>query len=220
MSIWLILAIFAAVLQAVVFRVGLKQWQYLTKPAVMVFLFIWLVTAAGLGGAALWFGVGMLLCLVGDILLIFEDRFFIFGLAAFLLGHVAYIIGFNVPTPTFDFFGLLLAIFIAILGGRIFGRIQTGLVEKKLLRLRRPVMAYTVVISLMLLSAMLTLFRADWKPGAALLAAAGAGAFLISDVILAFNKFVAPVKNGRMLNIAVYHLGQIMLAAGVVAQFG
>ncbi|MEW5828929.1 MAG: lysoplasmalogenase [Chloroflexota bacterium] len=220
MSIWLILAVLAAVLQAVVFRAGLKQWQYLTKPAVMVFLFAWLVTATGPGGAALWFGAGMLLCLAGDILLIFEDRFFVFGLAAFLLGHVAYVVGFNIPLPEFDFFGLLLAVFIAILGGQVFRKIQAGLVEKKMLRLRRPVMAYTVVISMMLLSAMLTLFRTDWRPGAALLAAAGAGAFMVSDVILAFNKFVSPIRNGRMLNIGVYHLGQILLAAGVVSQFG
>lgn len=220
MSIWLILAILAAVLQAIVFSFGLKQWQTLTKPAVMVCLFTWLFTATGLDGAALWFGIGIILCLAGDILLIFEDRFFIFGLAAFLFGHVAYILGFNIPLPSFDFFGLLLAVFIAILGGQVFRKIQAGLVEKNLLRLRRPVMAYTVVISLMLLSAMLTLFRTDWMPGAALLVTAGAGVFLVSDVILAFNRFVSPIKNGRMLNIGVYHLGQILLVAGVVLQFG
>lgn len=220
MSIWLILAVFAAVLQAVVYYTGLKTWQYLTKPAVMVFLFAWLVTATGLEGPALWFGIGVILCLAGDILLIFEDRFFIFGLAAFLLGHVAYIVGFNIPLPAFDFFGLLLAVFIAILGGQIFRKIQAGLVEKKLLRLRRPIMVYSAVISLMLLSAMLTLFRMDWRPGAALLVTAGAGAFLVSDVILAFNKFVSPIKNGRMMNIAIYHLGQILMVAGVVIQFG
>ncbi len=220
MFIWLILAVLAAVLQVLALFTGRGQWQYLTKPAVMVFLFAWLVTATGLDGAALWFGIGMLLCLAGDILLIFDDRFFVFGLAAFLLGHAAYIAGFNIPLPKFDFFGLLLAVFIAILGGQVFRKIQAGLVEKKLLRLRRPVMAYTVAISLMLLSAMLTLFRPDWRPGAALLVATGAGAFMVSDVILAFNKFVSPIKNGRMLNIAVYHLGQILLAAGVVSQFG
>ena len=220
MSIWLILAVLAAVLQALALFTGRGQWQYFTKPAVMVFLFVWLATATGLDGAALWFGIGMLLCLAGDILLIFDDRFFVFGLAAFLLGHVAYIAGFNIPLPKFDFFGLLLAVFIAILGGQVFRKIQAGLVEKKLLRLRRPVMAYTVAISLMLLSAMLTLFRTDWRPGAALLVAAGAGAFMVSDVILAFNKFVSPIRNGRMLNIAIYHLGQILLAAGVVSQFG
>ncbi len=220
MSPWLILAVLAAVLQALALYTGRKSWQTLTKPAVMVFLFAWLAMATGLGGAALWFGVGMLLCLAGDVLLIFEDRFFVFGLAVFLLGHVAYIVGFNIPLPAFDFFGVLLAVFIAILGGQVFRKIQAGLVEKKLLRLRRPVMAYSVVISMMLLSAMLTLFRTDWRPGAALLAATGAGAFLVSDVILAFNKFVSPIKNGRMLNIAIYHLGQILLAAGVVLQFG
>jgi hypothetical protein len=33
-------------------------------------------------------------------------------------------------------------------------------------------------------------------------------------------KFVAPLKNGRVWNIALYHLGQIGLIAGVVSQFG
>ena len=38
--------------------------------------------------------------------------------------------------------------------------------------------------------------------------------------ILAWNKFVSPVKNGRVLNITLYHLGQIGLIAGVISQFG
>jgi hypothetical protein len=30
---------------------------------------------------------------------------------------------------------------------------------------------------------------------------------------------VTPIPNGRMLNIALYHIGQTMLTAGVVMQF-
>jgi hypothetical protein len=48
----------------------------------------------------------------------------------------------------------------------------------------------------------------------------GAFLFFISDVILAWNKFVSPIKNGRILNIAAYHLGQIGLIAGVIIQYG
>jgi len=48
----------------------------------------------------------------------------------------------------------------------------------------------------------------------------GAFLFYISDIILAWNKFVAPIQYGRIYNIAAYHLGQIMLIAGVIAQFG
>jgi hypothetical protein len=53
-----------------------------------------------------------------------------------------------------------------------------------------------------------------------LLVSLGAFLFYISDIILAWNKFVAPIQHGRIYNIAAYHLGQILLIAGVVVQFG
>jgi hypothetical protein len=43
--------------------------------------------------------------------------------------------------------------------------------------------------------------------------------FFYSDAILAWIKFVAPIKNGRMMNMITYHLGQIALIAGVLIQF-
>jgi hypothetical protein len=54
---------------------------------------------------------------------------------------------------------------------------------------------------------------------AALLVALGAFLFYLSDIILAWMKFVAPIQNGRIYNILAYHLGQIALIAGVVLQF-
>jgi hypothetical protein len=48
----------------------------------------------------------------------------------------------------------------------------------------------------------------------------GALLFYISDIILAWHKFVSPIQNGRIYNIGAYHLGQILLIAGVIAQFG
>ena len=54
---------------------------------------------------------------------------------------------------------------------------------------------------------------------AAALVAVGAFFFYLSDIILAWNKFVAPIKGGRIYNIGAYHLGQIALIAGVIAQF-
>ena len=72
----------------------------------------------------------------------------------------------------------------------------------------------------MLLSAMLKLNDLTWNASAALLVSLGAFLFYISDIILAWNKFVSPIQHGRIYNIAAYHLGQILLIAGVVAQFG
>ena len=84
--------------------------------------------------------------------------------------------------------------------------------------MRIPVAAYGVVISLMLLSAMLKLTDSSWVAAASALVGLGAFLFLMSDIVLGWNKFVTPIKNGRLLNIAMYHLGQILLVAGVVMQ--
>jgi uncharacterized membrane protein YhhN len=48
----------------------------------------------------------------------------------------------------------------------------------------------------------------------------GAFLFWISDLMLAWNKFVSPLKVGRLAIVAAYHLGQISLIAGVIRQFG
>ncbi len=215
------------ILAALAFAVltGLATWksnrglELVAKPAVMIMLFAYLWTSVGLKGAPLWFGLGMLLSLAGDVFLLWLDRMFIFGLAAFLFAQIAYVIGFNLPLSPLSVWGIFLAIMIGLGGVRIMRRILSALVQKGQARLRVPVAVYGVVISLMLLSAMLKLTDLAWDASAALLVAAGALLFYLSDIVLAWNKFVAPIRNGRVLNIALYHLGQIMLAAGVVMQF-
>lgn len=214
----LLLALLFALLNSVGLWVGWKWLQVIAKPAVMAVLFIHLWTSVGLSGAATWFGVGILLCLVGDVFMLGIDRFFLPGLAAFLLGHIACIIGFNMPPSSLSLWGLILAVMVGLSGARIIRRLLTAIVEKGELRMRLPVAIYGMVLSLMLLSAMLKLTDSTWDAGAAALAGLGAFLFAASDVILAWNKFVTPIKNGRMINIAIYHIGQILLIAGVVLQ--
>jgi len=142
------------------------------------------------------------------------------GLIAFLVAHVAYLIGFNTPfpeTPGIWAFGI--AIVVGLSAVRLLRRIVAG-VRTKQARLVTPVIIYSTVITLMLLSALFTLFRPDWNSSSAYLVSLGAFLFYLSDIILAWNKFVAPIKNGRMLNIGLYHLGQIAIVAGVAMQFG
>jgi hypothetical protein len=71
----------------------------------------------------------------------------------------------------------------------------------------------------MLLSALMKLTDLSWNAVAALLVGLGAFLFYVSDIILAWMKFIAPVQHGRIYNILSYHLGQIALIAGVVLQF-
>ncbi len=201
-----------------------KNWlrlEYAAKPAVMIVLFTWLLTSVGLNGALLWFGLGLLFSLAGDVLLMISfERMFLAGLAAFLLAHAAYIIGFNIPLPDFSAWGLVFAVIVSLGGTRIIRRILSALASKEQVNMRTPIIVYSMVISLMLLSSMMKLSDLTWDANAAALVSVGAFLFYISNIILAWNKFVSPIQYARICHIAAYHLGQIALIAGVIIQFG
>lgn len=220
MNFLIILALIFAGLESLALWKKWTKLEYFVKPAVMVCLFIWFVTTAGLQGTLLWFGVGILFSMAGDIFLLFIDRFFIFGLISFLLAHIAYLVGFNLPFPeTLGTWAIAISIIVGLSAVRLLRRIVDG-VRVNQPRLVVPVIIYSAVITLMLLSALLTLFRPEWSSTPAYLVSFGAFLFYFSDVILAWNRFVAPIKNSRVLNIGAYHLAQVMIIVGVAQQFG
>ena len=217
MNIFWIAAFIFAVLESLALWKKWLRLEYLAKPAVMIILFLWLWISTGLSGASLWFGLGILLSLTGDVLLMISlDRFFLAGLMVFLLAHAAYLVGFNIPIPEISAWGFVLAVMVGLGGTRAIRRILAAPVAN----MRIPIIIYGTVISLMLLSAMLKLTDITWNATAAALVSVGAFLFYISDIILAWNKFVSPIQHGRIYNIGAYHLGQIALIAGVIAQFG
>lgn len=205
---------------------GWKKVEYIAKPATMILLFGWLAFVAGFGALPLvCFGLGIFFSLLGDIFLMisyyrFSNRWFVPGLIAFLLAHVAYIVGLNAPLAGFSpIWGIGLGLILALSAARVLRRIVAGVRQKGLRRLEIPVLVYGTVITLMLLSALITFYRADWKASAAGMVGAGATLFYFSDILLAWNKFVTPIKNGRLANMILYHLGQFALVAGVMIQF-
>jgi len=211
----------AAVTDWVAVAKGWRKVEIICKPATLILLFAWLCVQTHLEGVLVWFGAGALLSLAGDVFLMFSDRWFVPGLAAFLLAHLGYIAGFNMPLPNVSpLWSLGIAVVLGLGAARLLRRIVDGLAANNLRRLTGPVLLYGMVITIMLLSALLTLMRLDWKAGAALMVSAGAILFYFSDGILAWNKFVTPVKNGRLINMIAYHLGQILLIAGAAVQFG
>ncbi|HEX6032964.1 MAG TPA: lysoplasmalogenase [Anaerolineales bacterium] len=221
MTIWLIPALIFAFLEAIAVSRNLQRLEYVAKPAVMICLFLWLYTATSLQGNALWFGLGVLLSLVGDVLLMFaSDRFFLLGLAAFLLTHLFYIVGFREAAANISAWSLIWLAFIAINASRLIRRIVEVMRLHREDKLVLPVVIYGIVISIMLYAAMSTIYDQSWKTSAAFFVSLGAILFVASDAILAWMRFVSPVKNGRVWNIALYYLGQIGIIAGVITQFG
>lgn len=210
-----------AVLEALAMWKNWPKLEWLAKPAVMVCLFAWLTLAAGLQGALLWFGLGVLFSLAGDVALMMPDRFFVVGLGAFLLAQIAYLVGFNTPLPdTATVWGVGIAVVLGLSALRVMRPIVAGVRAKGGNRLAGAVILYSIAITLMLLSALLTLFRPDWRSNAALLVSTGAFLFYLSDIVLAWNRFVTPIRRGRLVNIGLYHLGQIAIVGGVILQFG
>lgn len=221
MIIWPILALSFTGLEVLALRRKWSGLEYLAKPAVMVCLFIWLVLESGLQNNLLWFGVGLLFSLAGDILLMISlERLFIPGLAAFLFTHISYLIGFQEQLLNLNVWSFILLFFVFLNALRLVRRIVAAMRSKGSDRLVYPVIVYSLVISLLLYAAFSTIFDPAWGTGAAFFVSAGAFLFWLSDLILAWNKFVSPVNNSRTINILAYHLGQIGLIAGAISQFG
>jgi alkenylglycerophosphocholine/alkenylglycerophosphoethanolamine hydrolase len=219
-SLWWPLAVMVVDWVAVAGR--WRRLEYVAKPAAMVALLIWLGWWGALAGAwpatLTWFALGVGCSLAGDVLLLLPERFFTGGLVAFLLGHVAYIVGLNAGGLLLPAEALLL-LPAGLVGGWLFWRIGRALGATGRAKLRGPVALYTVVISLMVVSAVATLMRPQWSTAAAGLASLGAVLFFGSDALLAWDRFVSPIKGGKMLVIVAYHLGQMALTAAAAGQF-
>jgi uncharacterized membrane protein YhhN len=218
----LIVVLAVAVVDWIAVAKGWRKVEIITKPLTMAGLFLTFALVGRFSSLPLiFFGVGILFSLLGDIFLLLRaPRWFVIGLVSFLLTHIAYIIGFNLPLPNISpVWAVGAAIVLALSAGRIIKRIITGLTGKGLQRLAAPVMLYGTILTIMLLSGLLTLFRVEWNAYAALLAAIGAFLFAASDTMLAWNKFVSPAQKSRLTVMITYHLGQILLIAGVLIQF-
>jgi uncharacterized membrane protein YhhN len=187
-----------------------RRWrplEYVCKPAVMVVL---LVVAARLdaepAGARGWFLAALALSLAGDVFLMLPPNgWFVPGLGSFLLAHVCFMAGFAVmglSAPVVLAGLALVAVSSLTLGGRVLRALGPS-------SLRVPVVAYMTVISVMVACALGT-FRG--------LAVLGAALFYVSDALIAWNRFVQPMRHGKLAIIVTYHLAQFALVASLAAR--
>jgi uncharacterized membrane protein YhhN len=200
-----------------------KKWkplEYVAKPATMLAL-LWLIwQSAGFGGSMLWFSVGVIFCLAGDIFLMLPGDRFIFGLLAFLLGQGCYVIGFNNVAPYLNLWGVFLIIMLGIYIGWLYPKITNSLIRNGKGGLKIPVLVYSIVISLMVYSALMTWTRPGWVVASAASASIGAILFYVSDSILAWDRFVDPISHARLRTMIFYHLGQIGIVLGAILHAG
>jgi alkenylglycerophosphocholine hydrolase len=195
------------------------RFEYAAKPAV---LFLLTVAAAVLPDAHTdlldrrwWFVAALAFCLVGDVLLMLPRDLFIPGLASFLVGHVLFIVGLVQPpfppgTPPFAFSstGLVVASLVAVAVGAVpAALIFRSLASDGMQMLAAPVAIYLVAI--------LTMAVLAANVGVAT-AAVGAALFVVSDSVLALNRFVRPLPQGNVVVHVTYHLAQVLLVLSLV----
>jgi uncharacterized membrane protein YhhN len=145
---------------------------------------------------------------------------FIFGLLSFLVGHVCYILGLNNIAPYINLWGGFLVILLGAYLVWLYPKLAGGLNEKAKTALKIPVLIYSLVISLMVYSALMTWTRPGWSSVAALLVSLGAVLFFASDSMLAWDRFLKPLSHARLRVMLTYHLGQIGIIVGALIHAG
>jgi uncharacterized membrane protein YhhN len=166
--------------------------ELVTKPLVTIMMIVAAATInANPASAKPWVVAGLICCLVGDVALLPQVDTFIVGLGAFLVGHVlfgvaAWRIGAQWPWIVVP--AVALAAILAVAGRRIIG--SSG-------SLAPAVGTYFAVITAMALLLTITL-----RP----FAIVGASAFVVSDAILGWNKFVKEHRLGPVAVMVTYHV--------------
>jgi uncharacterized membrane protein YhhN len=194
-----------------------RRWriaEYIFKPAVMLAILAWLGLEGGFSGWMIWFSLGVFFSLAGDVALFWRPKKYILGLAAFFIVLVSYTIGFNPGLPPLNLASLALALMVALPAITIYLRVASEQRRSGQAGMLLPSLAYTIAISLMTLSALLTLLSDEWQSGPALLVSAGALLFFLSDAIWAWNQFVSPLEHSRITYRIAYHLGQLLIVFG------
>jgi alkylglycerol monooxygenase len=150
---------------------------------------------------------GLAFCLFGDSFLMFPG-FFIPGLVCFLVAHLFYIGVFKQGMAWFPNRRALLATLGT--GAAMYAFLFPGLAPV----LRIAVGAYVVVIASMAAQA---IGRAGvLRDRAGVAVAAGACLFMLSDALLAINKFALPLPMAQFWVLATYYAAQILIVGGML----
>ncbi|HEX8370474.1 MAG TPA: lysoplasmalogenase [Pyrinomonadaceae bacterium] len=183
-----------------------KRFVYFFKPATMIFIIalVWFYgERKGFYRRAIL--AGFVFSLVGDTFLI-NPQNFVFGLASFLVAHLCYSAAFF-KAGAGKFKPISLSAYLV--GAAIFMLVSGGVPEN----LRVAVVVYALAISTMLGAAWN--FYLTQKTATGLFAVSGAMFFVLSDSLLAYNKFNGEFFLAKILILSTYFLAQWLIARSV-----
>lgn len=205
-----VLLIEAAALATASAALGIGWLHHVFKPLAMsIAIFLAARRALAAGPVTGFDGLlvaGLVASLAGDVLLMGPAGMFVPGLVCFLLAHLAYIALFRIGVGLFPRPGALAA--TLLVGAAMYAFLWHGGLPAAL---RIPVGAYVVVIACMAAQAIgraAVLRRTD--PSASWVAV-GACFFMLSDSLLAINRFVMPLPLAQLWVLATYYAAQVLI---------
>ncbi len=182
---------------------------YICKPLTTILIFLIAIIPGSFlkDGYPFAIGIGLLFSLLGDIWEMLSRRHFFKALICFLITHICYALAFLGSTPA----GVVLwpGIPLTLIGASIltylWGALSPGM--------KTAVGVYVGVIVIMV---SLAAGRALAHPTiGTLLAAIGALLFLVSDGLLAVNRFRRPFRAAQAVILGTYFIGQGLIALSV-----
>ncbi|MEP3209763.1 MAG: lysoplasmalogenase [Maribacter sp.] len=195
----------------------LSGFRILSKPLLLLSLLAYFVVQAqSRRNTTFYLMFGALFCsLLGDIFLLFENRsslFFTLGLAAFLVAHLLFTLTFikkwNKKKPSN--FWLISVVLVA------YGALLFYILKDSLGALKVPVAVYILGILAMVISAFR---RKGYVPKSSFgLVFIGALFFVLSDSILAINKFMVAIPLSHIFIMGTYATAQYLITKGILKQ--
>lgn len=152
---------------------------------------------------------GLVFSLAGDVFLMLPRDRFVAGLASFLVAHLFYVAAFAPWLPALHAPGALLVLAVCGIG-------LLRALWKDLGRLRVPVAVYAAALLVMAWQAAERWMVLGTEP--ALLGAIGAALFVVSDSVLAWERFAARHRYGQVVVLSTYFAAQWLIAMSVAAR--
>ncbi|MDD7913111.1 lysoplasmalogenase [Polaribacter ponticola] len=183
---------------------------FISKPFIITSLVV--VYLLSVKKANFWFVSALFFSFWGDVLLLFKEQFFVFGLASFLLAHVLYI------KITIAFFKKisLQKIAIACLPFAVFLFLFLNLIKENLGEFKIPVIVYGVVISVFGVVSLLNYMHQKRTANTWLLL--GTILFILSDSLIAINKFYSPKEYYQLCIMLTYIVAQYLICKAMIAK--